>query len=217
MAGPDIAGNGRVIDPEKWERAAQFKLFSSYERPHFCITARLDVTRLTKAAASDGVSAFRGFVWAAGCGVDGVAELKTRLSGDRVIAFENVLLSAVVPRDGGGLGYTYMSHHPDYKAFDKAAAAEIKAAARGTGKPANTGETLDVVYLSCLPWLDFTAISHTMSGRGDSIPRISWGRFSARHDGGTDVAVAMEVHHALADGEHVAKFFALAQQALDRF
>lgn len=208
---------GREIDPETWARAPQFRLFSTYERPHFCITARLDVTALARAAASSQASAFRGFVWAVGCGINGVEELRTRLHESRVLAFEAISLSAVVPREGGGLGYTYMTHHADFAAFDAAAAAEIEAATRGTPRAPNTGERADVAYLSCLPWLDFTAISHTMSGRHDSIPRISWGRFTQQADGSTDVAVAIEVHHALADGEHVARFFELARKALQSF
>lgn len=212
-----MAGAGREIDPEAWARAPQFRLFSAYERPHFCITARLDVSALAKAASQERASAFRGFVWAVGCGLNGVEELRTRLDGNRVLLFETILLSAVVPRDGGGLGYTYMLHDTDFPTFDKAAAREIDAATNGTPRPPNTGERVDVAYLSCLPWLDFTSISHTISGPLDSIPRVSWGRFTKKPDGTTDVAVAIEVHHALADGEHVALFFERAQEALNGF
>src|ERR671916_366731 len=37
---------GRVVDLGTWNRADQFRFFRGFQRPHYAITARVDVTRL---------------------------------------------------------------------------------------------------------------------------------------------------------------------------
>ena len=69
----------------------------------------------------------------------------------------------------------------------------------------------DVLYCTCLPWIDFTHISHPIDSRiADSVPRVAWGRFG---DDNT-VAVNLQAHHALVDGRHIAAFFQALTQAL---
>ncbi len=82
---------------------------------------------------------------------------------------------------------------------------------------ANAGARDDVVYLSCLPWLDFTSINNAIPDADDCIPRISWGKFVEDERGRWSMAVAVEVHHALIDGEHIAAFLSAAQGRLRAF
>ena len=51
----------------------------------------------------------------------------------------------------------------------------------------------------------------------DSIPRVCWGRYTPGGGGRWSVAVALQVHHGLLDGAHVAQFFAAMQAAADQF
>src|SRR5690606_35875962 len=71
----------------------------------------------------------------------------------------------------------------------------------------------DMVFATSLPWLDFQAISHPYAGDsensggfGDSIPRLAWGKI-VENNGRSSVSVQLTVHHALADGLHVSRFF----------
>ncbi|WP_438956246.1 hypothetical protein [Cognatiyoonia sp.] len=56
--------------------------------------------------------------------------------------------------------------------MDRAAAAEMEAVAKGAFKP-NEGERDDLVYFSCMPWLDYTSMNNVMADRNDCIPRVS--------------------------------------------
>ena len=89
----------------------------------------------------------------------------------------------------------------------------IEAVAAGGILDANSGERDDLAYLSCMPWLDYTSINNALPGPDDCIPRITWGKIVER-DGRWEMAMTLEVHHALVDGEQVGAYFAAVQDAL---
>lgn len=201
------------IDLGTWERAEQFRLFRGYDRPHHSVTVRLDVSRVM-ARRANGLSPFRAVIHAVGAGVHAVPALLTRFRGDRVVRHEAVDLSPTIPMPNGEFRYAYLRWSPDYDAFDAEAAPVIEAARAGATLDANAGERDDLAYLSCLPWLDFTALDNALPGPHDCIPRISWGRIVPRGTG-HDVAVAIQVHHALVDGRHLGQFAEAMQAAMD--
>jgi chloramphenicol O-acetyltransferase type A len=72
----------------------------------------------------------------------------------------------------------------------------------------------DVIYHTTLPWLSFTSFAHARTkGRGDSVPRIVFGKFSKEGDR-LMMPISVEVHHALVDGLHVGRFFNNLETAL---
>lgn len=212
----------REIDLATWSRAGQFHLFRTYDRPHFATTARVDVTTLMTKGKPAGVSPYRAFIHAIGAGLHAVPEFRMRFlagdaAGEKVLEYGSISLSATVPRPGDTFGYAYIPFIADWPEFDASCKAIIEETARGTDLGANTGQRFDVAYLSCLPWIDFTALDNALPGPDDCIPRFSWGKFVEGLDGRWSCAVAVQVHHALVDGLQVGQFFEAAQNGLDRF
>ena len=202
-----------LIDLATWPRAAQFHFFRTYERPHYATTTRMDVTRLM-ARKADGVSPYRACLYAIGAGIHAVPELTMRFRGDRVVAHDMITLSMTVPTHAGSFGYGYVPFVADFATFEAQAKRLIDAVAAGGALDANSGERDDLAYLSCMPWLDYTAINNALPGPDDCIPRISWGKFVDQRDR-WDMAMTLEVHHALVDGVQVGAYFAAVQAALD--
>jgi chloramphenicol O-acetyltransferase type A len=62
----------------------------------------------------------------------------------------------------------------------------------------------DRFFLTHLPWLSFTGIQHPFTPEYASIPLISTGR-SFRSNGAELLPIAVQAHHALVDGMHVAR------------
>ncbi|WP_417424801.1 CatA-like O-acetyltransferase [Hoeflea sp.] len=207
----------REIELANWSRAGQFNLFRTYDRPHFAATARVDITALMTRGKPAGVSPYRAFIYAIGSGVHAVPALKMRFEGDRVLEYDAISLSATVPRPGDTFGYAYIPYFQDWAEFDASCKAIIDETAKGSDLGANTGQRSDVAYLSCLPWLDFTALDNALPGPDDCIPRFSWGKFIKNAEDRWNCAVAVQVHHALVDGLQVGQFFEAAQASLDRF
>ena len=201
------------IDLAAWERAEAFRLFRGYDRPHYAVTTRLDMGRVMARRAA-GLSPFRAAIHAIGAGVHAVPALRTRFRGERVVRHDAVTLSPTIPMPDGAFRYAYLSWHPRFAEFDAEAAPLIEAARAGAALDANAGERDDLAHLSCLPWLDFTALDNALPSPEDCIPRISWGKIVAVR-AGHDMAVALQVHHALAHGRDVGLFVEAVQAALD--
>jgi len=205
-----------IVDLKSWPRADHFRFFRTYDRPHYALTSRLDVTRLMTTRKAQGLSPYRACLYAIGAGLHAVPELLMRFRGDVVVAHDTVALSMTVPTDAGSFAYAYVPYLADPAEFDTQCAALITKAATGAELNANAGERDDLAYLSCLPWLDYSSINNAMPGPDDCIPRISWGKIVEQPGSTWDMAMTLEVHHALVDGAHIAAYFAAAQAALNR-
>lgn len=207
---------GRPIDLAVWERAEQYKFFRTFERPHYATTVRMDVTALMENRKSKGLSPFRHTVWAVGVGLHAVPQLCVRFEGDQIIQFDQLILSSTVALDSGEYGYGYYPFDPDRARFDQDCARIMEEVRGKSGLNANDGSMHNIAYLSCLPWLDYTALDNALPHADDCIPRTSWGKIVER-DGRFDMAMTLQIHHALADGLHVAQFFEAVGAALNDF
>ena len=77
----------------------------------------------------------------------------------------------------------------------------------GGPAPSRTGGDPDeLLFLSTLPWLSYTALVQPVPVPADSNPRITWGRYFEQ-GGRTLLPVTVLCHHALVDGVHIARFF----------
>jgi len=207
---------GRPVDLATWPRAETFRFFRAFERPHFSVTARLDVSRLMAAKADSGTSLFRACLWALGAGLNAAPELRTRFRGDTIVVHDRVALSPTVSMPDGGFRFAYLPWLPDWPAFDCEAERLISAVRAGGALDPNTDPLAPVAYLSCMPWVDFTALTNALPGAADCVPRVAWGRIVPKDDG-FDMAAAIELHHAVADGRHAGTFFEAAAAALGEF
>ena len=72
------------------------------------------------------------------------------------------------------------------------------------------GESL--FFVSCVPWLSYTALTQPTPTPADSNPRITWGRWH-RQEGRILLPMTLLANHALVDGIHIARFYQnLAEQ-----
>jgi len=204
----------RILDLADWPRAARFRLFRSYDRPHFAVTARVDATRLMAARKPTGVSAYRASAHAVGAAIHAVPELRMRFRGDIVTEYDRIGLAIAVPLADGTVRHGEVVHDPDYARFAANFAAAEAQAKTDAAAAQGRGARDDLVYLSCLPWLDYTALDSALTGPDDCIPRVCWGRIGPSA-AGHDMAMTLQCHQALVDGFHVARFFSEVERVLN--
>ena len=206
---------GRAVDLSTWQRADQFRFFRTYQKPHYAVTARIDVTRLLTELKPRGVSPYRACIYAIGAGIHAVPELLMRFRGDEVTLYDSVELSMTVPLANGNFNYAYVQYLAGFQNFNPQCLHLMEAAKNKVGLEANAGARDDLAYLSCMPWLDYTSINNALPGPHDCIPRVSWGKFVEDGNGKHSMAMTIEVHHALVDGRQVGEYFLAVQAALD--
>lgn len=204
------------IDLATWPRAETFRFFRTFAQPHFAITARLDVSGLMASKAEHGTNLFRACLWGLGAGFNAEPELRTRFRADTVVCHDVIDLSPTISMPDGGFRFGYLPWSPDWPTFDTDAAARIGDVRAGGALDPNTDPLNAVAYLSCVPWCDFTSLSNALPGPDDCVPRAAWGKI-VPNGAGWDMAVSIELHHAIADGRHAGAFLEAAGAALSTF
>ena len=72
--------------------------------------------------------------------------------------------------------------------------------------------TFDV---SCLPWVRYRSFDMHIFDSGTYLaPVVTWGKY-AREGARTVLPVSLNIHHAVADGFHLSRFFLELQELLD--
>lgn len=75
----------------------------------------------------------------------------------------------------------------------------------------------DVFQCSPMPFLTYTHISHTNSGKKDNAtPLFDWGKYYEKN-GRMVMPVSVQVHHSFVDGIHIGQFAEKLQKYLNEF
>ena len=193
------------IDRKTWNRNAHDALFARLEVPFYSLTWKLDVTEAVRFANRRGISFYATMICVTMRAVNGVEAFRYELRGDDVYLLEH--------RDPS---YTYQWNEelfgicglPWIDGEDPVAfAARMKAAEAKNPSPIPTAEADEAghdVYISSLPWIDYTHIAQEFPlDNTDSTPRIMWGRFETDAQGKKTLSYTVQVNHRLVDGVHL--------------
>jgi len=193
------------IDLEGWSRRDQYRYFSKMQCPYCSVTCEIDVSAARSFMKDSGIPSYVGMIYLVTKAANSVPELRLRIEGEAVYDHDVVHPSFTILSDGGQLYFCRTRYTDDPGAFIKHTR-EVMAQTKSAGECPLDSTGQDVLYLSCLPWVHFTSVSHPMNlNSPDAIPRIVWGRFEAKENK-TVMAVNLQVHHGLADGLHISQF-----------
>lgn len=195
------------LDLRHWPRRAAFELFRGFERPHFSVCTRIDVTALKPALARAGVGGTAlACHFAALQLANRLAPFRYRLQQGRVHVLDVVHGSTTVLRADDSFGFAYLEHTDTFARFAALGAVALQAARAADAGFAAREDDNALLHFTTLPWMHFTSFTHARDGaHEDSIPKLAFGRIDA--DGARRwMPLSVEVHHALMDGLDVGRF-----------
>jgi len=197
------------IDRTGWSRNAHDQLFARLEVPFYSLTWRLDVTGAAAYAKRRGISFYSVMIWATMKALNGVEAFRYELRGEDVYLLDRRNPSYTYQWDDelfGICGIEWIDGE-DPVSF----AARMKAAESANPSPIPTAEADEAghdVYISSLPWIDYTHISQEFPlDNTDSTPRIMWGRFETDEKGRKTLSYTVQVNHRLIDGIHLKRMY----------
>ena len=201
----------RVIEQESWPRREHFRLYSGFEFPHVNICVQVDITELWANRARADASPTVALVYIVTKAANRVPELRQRIRGEQVVEHEVVHPLITVLGDDDLFGVVTLTYDVCFATFASKAAESLAKAKEGTslnefphGQEGRFARD-DLLSITILPWLAFTAFSLTRRPRVDSIPLLAWGKVLEQGDRNL-LPFFVNIHHALADGLHVARF-----------
>ena len=201
----------RVIELESWPRREHFRLYSGMEFPHIGICVQVDITDLWANRARADASPTIALVYVITKAANRVPELRQRIRGEHVV--EHDVVHPLITVLGGDevFGVTPLTYDPRFVTF---AAKAAEAIAKARESPSMTDfphdqegkfERDDLLSMTLVPRLAFTAFSLTRRPQVDSIPLMALGKVLDVGDRHL-LSFFVNFHHALVDGLHVSRF-----------
>ncbi|MDD7793505.1 chloramphenicol acetyltransferase [Clostridium sp. 'White wine YQ'] len=204
----------KFIDMDNWKRKDHYKFFKEFEYPHFNIGGNVDITKFYKYIKENKLPFFVSTLYAVSKAANNIKEFRFRIREDRVIEHEVVHPSFTVLADEELFGFCTSNFIDDFKDFKSNTLKDINDVKNNVIIKNEPGRD-DLLYTTCIPWISFTNIIHPLHMNPvDSIPRIAWGKYF-EEGGKIKMPISVQLHHALADGIHIGKYFNILQEILD--
>ncbi len=192
------------IDEALWPRKPLCDLFGQTDYPFYALTCRVEAGALRARAAAEGLSFYMCMIYAVMSALNAGDPWLYKLRPDGVYRHDFLSPSFTDAAENELFKIVSLDWDPKESMAEFARRAAKAAAEQSFLIPSPESEARDdLAYLSCLPWLDFTALTNERSfNKNDSVPRISWGRMT-----GGSLPLSVDVNHRLIDGRHIAEFF----------
>jgi len=202
------------INMETWPRKEHYAYFHSMDYPMFNISMNLDATNFLRFVKEHKLSFYYAMGFAAAQAANQIPEFRCRIRGEQVVLHDRVHPSFTdLDKDTGLFKYVQVDLTEDIFSFSEKAVQ--KSAAQHFFMDVNEEARDDLLYITCVPWVSFTQVTHPIAlGGDDSIPRIAWGKYFAS---GEKILLpfSIQANHALMDGFHAGKYVERLQSFLD--
>ena len=204
----------KYLDMATWSRRELFEFFINYTNPYFNVCTQVDVTQLLELVRNrPGIRTSSAIHYFALRIANEIEPFRYRLKDGKVFVYDVVNGGTTVLMPNESFAYAYFDYQRNFEKFvsDMVKAVDEIRTASGPLKPTMRD---DVIYHTTLPWISFTSFAHARTpGRGDSIPRVVFGKFSKQGERFM-MPISLEVHHALMDGLHVGRYLTRLEEAL---
>ncbi len=142
-------------------------------------------------------------------------EFRWRIRGEQVVEHEIVHPSATILAQDDLFSFCTVPYKADFAAFAPVARQRIDHVKENPTLQDEPGQD-NLLFMTALPWVSFTSFMHPIHLQPvDSVPRFAWGKFTHQGDG-WKMPLSVQVHHALMDGIHVARYYEKFQAYLDQ-
>lgn len=191
------------------KRIDRFRLFDSFENPLINLTFRLEVPDFRPFCKKNGYPPFHFFLYALFQSLMKVDNFLYRIYKGEVIKIDRLIPSYTVMNMHQVLNFTRFENSSELKTFIERSL-EAKKESEASEKLLHEASTFtereirDYVFITSIPWLDFTAIEHPVAKhKSADIPSIAWGKFTESKAGMIEMPFAVQAHHGFVDGYHM--------------
>ena len=201
------------IDLDTYPRRDHFNHFCAMAYPYAGLTVDVDVTDLLSLCREKGDSFYLMVLHAVALAADDVPEFRRRIDHGGIVEYDECPTSHIELKPDGTYAYCTLRHHmplADYLSQAESA----RTAAREGGSIEEEDDVQSMYFISTLPWMHYTQLIQPVACGEESNPRITWGKYQADDNGRMMMPLSVLVHHALADGIHIAKFYEAFNQQM---
>ena len=207
-----MSQNYKIIDVKNWDRAMHCAIFRNSVEPAFCVTFECDITGFKAYVKEQGLSFTMAMTFAVCKCANEIEAFRYRFADGNVVLFDKI-----------DTAFTYLNKDTElFKVVNVPFIDDMGEYCRLALKTANEQQEYftgplghDVFQCSAMPWVTYTHISHTNSGKKENAtPLFDWGKYYEK-DGRIMIPVSVQAHHSFVDGLHIGKFADRLQRFFD--
>ena len=203
----------RYIDMQTWSRRDHFKLFTTFNHPHFGMCVNVDLTKFYPYVKRQHYSLTVSIVYVIARASNAIPEFRQRIRAKQVVEHEIVNPGFTILVSDDLFSFCTIEYAEDFPEFVVRATQSI-ANVKTNPNLDHDPEKDDVLYMSPIPWVSFTSFTHPMQLHpGDSVPRFAWGKYFKESDR-LKMPFQVQGHHAVMDGIHLGRFYEKVQDYL---
>lgn len=190
-------------------RRDRFELFDRMDSPAVNLCFTLDLPDLRPWCKAQGLPPFHVLLCAVLRAVLKVENFRYRIVDGEVISIDRLTPSYTVVNQHHDLNFAQFAWSDDLREFvARSLVAREEAssmdALNDTYQGMSPRECKNQVFVTCIPWLDFTSIQHPMASLGSpDIPSLAWGKFRDSANGRLQLPFSVQAHHGFVDGYHI--------------
>ncbi len=203
----------KTLDINTWNRKQHYNHFSALEDPYFAVTIPFDVTKAYRFSKNNNVSFFGKYLHDCMKALNSIENFKYRIENDEVVIHDVIHASATLMRSDNIYGFSFIHYDDDLNVFINNINEE-KARIEKTGELYPPQNTIDCIYCSAMPWVNFSGHKEPVSGQRESVPKFAYSKVEEQN-GKLMMNVAISANHALVDGYHVGLFSEAFQNNLN--
>lgn len=207
-----MANSYKIIDEKTWKRAMHCMIFRNSVEPAFCVTFELDITNFLNKIREKNYSFTIAMVYAVCKCANRIEEFRYRFLDGKIVLFDKI-----------DTAFTYLNKDTElFKVVNVPMQDTMEEYVELASKTAKEQQEYftgslgnDVFQCSPMPWVAYTHISHTNSGKKDNAtPLFDWGKYFERN-GRIIMPISVQAHHSFVDGIHVGKFADMLQEYMN--
>lgn len=205
-------GGYQIIDEKNWKRAMHCQVFRNSVEPAFCVTLELDITDFLWKVRENHDSLTLSLVYAVSRCANEIEEFRYRFVDGNVVLYDRI-----------NTAFTWLNRETElFKVVNVPMQDTMEEYVRTASEAAEAQKEYftgplgnDVFQFSPFPWVSYTHISHTNSGKKDNAtPLFDWGKYFER-EGRIILPFSVQAHHSFVDGIHIGKLIDLLQNYLN--
>lgn len=204
----------RVVDEKCWERAMHCMIFRNSIEPAFCVTFEVDITNFLQKIKKQNFSFTIAMVYAVCKCANEIEAFRYRFLDGTIVLYDKI-----------DTAFTYLNQDTQlFKVVNVPMQNKIEEYVELAAKTAREQKEYftgplgnDVFQCSPMPWITYTHISHTNSGKKDNAtPLFDWGKYYKKN-GTFFMPISVQAHHSFVNGIHIGKFADGLQKYMDEY
>ncbi|MCL2053573.1 MAG: CatA-like O-acetyltransferase [Oscillospiraceae bacterium] len=202
--------NYTKIPMDSWKRAGVFRHFIDNLRCVINITADVNVSNLRAFCKERGYRFYPVFIYVVSKAVNSRDEFKMGYDEEgELILWDEVFPIYTVINPETQTPVRLAADYPlDFEAFYQQIIADMESGEKSGSIVEHGYKKRNTFDVSCLPWVHYKSCDLHVFDEGTYLaPFITWGKF-IEQNGEYIMPLTMQIHHAVADGFHVSRFFA---------